>query len=160
MRRFVTILAAFVLCSCGGGHKAESDVTPPPLLIDQRGTTMPLEKVVTHLSFRPFMPSAQVLAYAVLPPIGGLDTDQTRGIGIEYMAGSNAMLLSQWPKGNFNIAFGHGGLANCAPVHYSAQALAWTTRRNVLMTLQPDGSIPPAAVEAEARRLIRDGACR
>ena len=132
------------------------------MLIDERGTTMPLEQVVTHIAFRPFVPSPQVLAYAVLPPLGGLDTNANRGIGIEYLSGSTAMLLSEWPKQQFSVAFGQGqaGVANCTPVHYSAQALAWTTPRNVVMTIQADGSAAPATVEAEAHRLIRRGACR
>ena len=88
--------------------QAAESVTPPPLLIDGRGTTMPLEQVVTHLAFRPYLPRAQTLAYAVLPPLGDLDTDSHRGIGIEYEAGHEALLLSEWPKQRFTIAFGHG----------------------------------------------------
>jgi hypothetical protein len=161
MRR-LSILALLLLCACGGHKAAESSESPPPLLIDERGTTMPLEKVVTHIVFRPFIPSAQVMAYAVLPPLGDLDTNPHRGIGIEYAAGHNAMLLSEWPKQGYTIAFGHGQLAvePCKPTHYSTQAVAWTTPGNLVMSLQPDGAAPSAAVDLEARRLIRLGACR
>ena len=123
---------------------------------------MPLEQVVTHIAFRPFLPSSQVLAYAVLPPLGDLDTNEHRGIGIEYVSGGSALVLSQWPKQKFDIAFGHGApvLRSCAPTHYSTEAVAWTTPRGLVMTLQPDGAVAPAVVDEEARRLIRNGACR
>ena len=162
MHRWMWILACLCVCACAG-RKAEPATTPPPLLIDQRGTAMPLESAITHVSFRPFLPAtSQVLAYAVLPPLGGPDTDANRGLGIEYEAGNNAMLLSEWPKQQFTIAFKRGeiALSNCTPTHYSAQALAWTTPSHVVVTLQPDGPVAAAQVEAEARRLIRAGACR
>ena len=165
MRRF-SIIASIALCLCVAacGHKqaAEEVSSPPPLLLDERGTTMPFEQVVTHIAFRPFVPSSQVLAYAVLPPLGDLDTNEHRGIGIEYVVGGSAMVLSQWPRQRFDIAFGRGEAAvkPCTPTHYSTQAVAWTTARGLVMTLQPDGAVPPAAVEQEARRLIRSGACR
>jgi hypothetical protein len=161
MRRF-WIIALLALCACGGKKHADSNVTPPPLLIDDRGTTMPLEKVVTHLSFRPYLPAAQALAYAVLPPLGDADNDRHRGIGIEYAAGNTAMLLSEWPKQKFAIAFGNGAASvqPCVPTHYSPQAVAWTTPGGLVMTLQPDGTVAPAAIDREARRVMRAGACR
>jgi hypothetical protein len=154
--------ALLALCACAGAHKkAGPAVTPPPILLDQRGTIMPFQKAVTHISFRPFVPS-QVLAYAVLPPLGGDDTDANRGLGIEYGAGRTAMVFSQWPKQRFAIAFGHGGttMETCTIAHYSPQAVAWTTPAGVVMTLQPDGNASPATIDREAQRLIRAGACR
>lgn len=122
---------------------------------------MPFAQAVTHISFRPYVPSTQVLGYAVLPPLGGTDTDAHRGIGIEYLAGHDAMLLSQWPRQRFAIAFARGlALKPCAPEHYSTEAVAWTTPGNLVMTLQPDGNVAAGAVDREARRLIRSGACR
>jgi hypothetical protein len=160
MRRFL-IVAAIALSACGGGGKhADSDGTPPPLLIDGRGTTMPLEKAVTHIAFRPYVP-AQAIAFAVLPPLGDLDTNEHRGIGVEYQAGRNAMLLSEWPKQGFSIAFGHSGIvSDCKPAHYSTTSVAWTTPGNLVMTLQPDGPVNASDVDREARRLIAAGACR
>jgi len=159
MRRFL-IVAAIALSACGGGKHAASDGTPPPLLIDGRGTAMPLEQAVTHIGFRPYVP-AQALAFAVLPPLGDLDTNAHRGIGIEYQAGPNAMLLSEWPKQGFSIAFGHSGiLGDCKPEHYSTTSVAWTTPGNLVMTLQPDGPVNASEVDREAQRLIRAGACR
>lgn len=159
MRR-ILIAAAIALSACGGGHKGDSDATAPPLLIDGRGTTMPLEQVVTHIAFRPYVP-AQAIAFAVLPPLGDLDTNEHRGIGIEYQAGRNAMLLSEWPKQGYSIAFGGTGvLSECRVVHYSTTSVAWTTPGNLVMTLQPDGPVNASEVDREAQRLIRAGACR
>jgi hypothetical protein len=159
--RGLSIVLLLALCACGGHKPVQPASSAPPLLLDGRGTVMPLEQVVTHLSFRPYVPE-QALEYAVLPPLGGADTDAHRGIGIEYVSGRTAMLLSEWPKQNFNIAFGAGRtmLSPCTPTHYSATAVGWTTPSNVLMTLQPDGPVRPRTVEREARRLIRAGACR
>jgi hypothetical protein len=102
------------------------------------------------------------MAYAVLPPLGNADTDQTRGIGIEYASGHDALLLSEWPKQNFSIAFRKGdpALRPCVATHYSSQAVAWTTPGGLVMTLQPDGAVPPVDIDREAARLIRAGACR
>lgn len=160
MRR-ILIAAAIALSACGGGQKREAaaDATTPPLLIDGRGTTMPLEQVVTHISFRPYVP-AQAIAFAVLPPLGDLDTNEHRGLGVEYQAGRNAMLLSEWPKQGFSIQFGRGGsLRECRPEHYSTAAVAWTTPGNLVMSLQPDGPVDGSEVDREAQRLIRSGAC-
>lgn len=159
MRR-ILIAAAIALSACGGQKQAASDATPPPLLIDGRGTTMPLEQAVTHVNFRPYVP-AQAMAFAVLPPLGDTDTNEHRGIGVEYQTGRNAMLLSEWPKQGFSIQFGHSGiLGNCRPEHYSTTSVAWTTPGNLVMTLQPDGPVDAAEVNREAQRLIRAGACR
>jgi hypothetical protein len=155
------IALSLILAACAH-HEDAPKATPPPMLIDQRGTTMPLEKAVTHIAFRPFVPSQQVLAYAVLPPLGDLDTDAHRGLGIEYVSSGRAMLLSQWPKQDFMIAFARsvGPLAPCTLAHYKADGAAWITAHNVVMTLQPDGSVSPAVIDDEARRLMRAGACR
>ncbi|HTX58772.1 MAG TPA: hypothetical protein VMH02_03770 [Verrucomicrobiae bacterium] len=160
MRRFGTALLLLLSCACS--HQTQPAATPPPLLIDQRGTTMPLEKAILHVAFRPFIPSSQVLAYAVLPPLGDLDTDAHRGLGIEYVQSGEAMLLSQWPKQGYTIFFrgGSGSIGICKPAHYKADGVAWVTPHNVVVTLQPDGNVAPSTVDAEARRLIRAGACR
>ncbi|HZY98515.1 MAG TPA: hypothetical protein VFE36_02995 [Candidatus Baltobacteraceae bacterium] len=160
MRR-ILIAAAIALSACGGGHKQEAaaDASAPPLLIDGRGTIMPLEKAVTHIAFRPYVP-AQAIAFAVLPPLGDLDINDHRGLGVEYQAGRNAMLLSEWPKQGYTIQFGRSGiLRECQAEHYSTTAVAWTTPGNLLLTLQPDGPVDGAEVNREAQRLIRAGAC-
>lgn len=167
MRRAYTLcvlltLAAIAASGCGHARKPAETASAPPLLLDGRGIIMPFEKVMTHVSFRPVVPSQQVLAFAVLPPLGGADNNANRGVGIEYLAGHDAMLLSEWPKQQFNVAFKRGAMSMspCTPAHYSAQAVAWTTSSNIVLTLQPDGDVPPGAVDREARRLTRPGACR
>ncbi len=135
----------------------------PPLLIDDRGITMPLDKAVTNINYRPWIPPGQILKYAVIPPLGGNDTPENRGIAVEYMSGTHAMLLSEWPKQNFQLMFMHAQditFKPCAIVHYKTDGVAWTTQGKLAMTLQPDGNVVPSAVDAEARRLIAAGACR
>ena len=153
-------LLVAALMGCGKhGDAAES---PPPLLIDERGVTMPFERAVQHIRFHPFLPSRQILAYAVIAPLGDVDNDAHRGIAMEYVANGKAMLLSQWPKQHYTIAFQKNAaeLPPCTPQHYAPLGIAWVTPRDVVMTVQPDGNVPIRALDAEARRLLRAGACR
>lgn len=156
-------LIAFALVGCQN-HRPEQAPSLPPLLIDDRGVVMPFQDAVTKISYRPYVPtSGQILAYAVIPPLGNQDTPAHRGIAIEYESGRRAWLLSQWPKQNFTLLFLHGKNitdAPCTIAHYKKDGVAWTTRGALAMTLQPDGNVPAAAVVAEARRLIAAGACR
>jgi hypothetical protein len=146
LRRTGIALSLLLIAACA--HHADAPkATPPPMLIDERGVTMP--------------PSG-VLAYAVLPPLGDVDNDAHRGLGIEYVTNDRAMLISQWPRQNFTIAFarGKGAIAPCTLAHYKADGAAWVTPHDVVVTLQPDGSVAPSVVDDEARRLMRAGACR
>lgn len=154
------IAAALLLGGCA--RAAHPKPTPPPLLIDQRGTTMPFREAVKHIAFRPLIPSPQVLAYAVLPPLGGPDTDAHRGLGIEFVAHGQALLLSQWPKGTFAVGFGHGGgpTASCRLARYSPTGWAWITPQAIVTTLQPDGNVDARFVAAEARALMDGDSCR
>lgn len=159
----VNALASLVLLA--GCHKNDAAPAPslPPLLIEDRGFVMPLEQAMTKISYSPYVPSGvQVVAYAVLPPLGGKDKPATRGVAIEYEYGRRTWLLSQWPKQNFILLFLHGDNITdtpCTVAHYKKDGVAWTTRGTLAMTLQPDGNVPAAAVDAEARRLIAAGAC-
>lgn len=133
------------------------------MLIDGRGIVMPLSEAVTKISWRPWIPPRPILKYAVIPPLGDLDTPAHRGIAVEYTYGKSAMLLSEWPKQNFTLLFLRGqDITNtpCTIAHYKADGVAWTTHANLAMTLQPDGNVPARLVDAEARALIRSGACR
>jgi hypothetical protein len=132
------------------------------MLIDQRGIVMPLEQAVTKIGFRPYLPPGQVLAFAVIPPLGGDDTRENRGLAAEYVTGRVAMVISEWPKQNFTLAFPKKDVTAtpCEPVSYATTGIAWTTRGGLAMTLQPDGSVERAAIDAEARRLLRAGACK
>lgn len=131
------------------------------MLIDERGLAMSQQEALSHIAFKPFFPSAHVLKWAALPPLGGADVTANDGLGIEYAAGRSAMLLSQWPRHNFNVKFNGASLTvACTPVSFKHDGVVWLTSHNVLMTLQPDGKVPPAEVRAEASRLLAAGACR
>ncbi len=133
------------------------------MLIDDRGIVMPLEQAVTKISYRPWIPPRTILKYAVIPPLGDLDTPAHRGVAMEYRYKNTAMLLSEWPKQNFTLLFLHNvniTSTPCTIAHYKADGVAWTTHGNLAMTLQPDGSVDPQAVDAEARSLIATGGCR
>jgi hypothetical protein len=166
MRRLRLVLAcAFALAATACAHKsgeAPAQTSLPPMLIDDRGVVMPLEEAVTKISYKPWIPRRQILKYAVIPPLGDLDTPEHRGFAIEYQFNNQAMLLSQWPKQNFTLLFLHGEditLTPCRIAHYKTDGVAWTTKAKLAMTLQPDGNVSPKDVDAEAQRLIASGAC-
>lgn len=122
---------------------------------------MPLQNAVREIAFRPYVPSGTLLEVAVIPPLGGKDARESRGIAMEYAGVNEAMLLSQWPRRGFDVAVGGIDLTGrpCAPVAYKNDALLWTNRHGRVVTLQPDGIVPRAGMEREARRLIAAGAC-
>ena len=160
---FGVLLLVSALGGCAhnppAGQAASASV--PPMLIDSRGVTMPLEQAVTKIAYRPYIPNVQVLKIALIPPLGGTDTPEHRGIALEYAAGTNAMLLSEWPSQHFPVTFDGVdiGLRPCTPERFDRASVAWSSRGGLVMTLQPDGPVPPAAVAAEARRLLANGAC-
>lgn len=156
------MLCALTACAHKGGSDPAANASLPPLIIDQRGITMPLKDAVKEIAFRPYLPPSQVLAFAVIPPLGGPDVRAGRGLAAEYATGRVAMLLSEWPKQNFTLAFPGKDITNapCELAKMSSTGVAWTSRHGLLLTLQPDGNVSPHVVEAEARRLIGAGACR
>lgn len=158
----VLLTAALAACSHQDGPAPSASASVPPMLIEQRGVTMPLQDAVKEIAFRPVLPPGQVLAFAVIPPLGGADTRANHGLAAEYATGRVAMVLSEWPKGSFTLAFPGKDITNspCEFAKFSSTGIAWTSRRGLLLTLQPDGNVSPRAVEAEARRLIAAGACR
>lgn len=154
-------LLLLVLSGCHRGQTVEKP-SVPPLLIEDRGFVMPLDQVVTKIAYRPYMPAGgQVLAYAVTPPLGGKDIPANRGVAIEYEHRGRSWLLTQWPKQNFVLLFLHDNItaSPCTIAHYKKDGVAWTTRGKLAMTLQPDGNVRAAEVDAEARRLLAAGAC-
>lgn len=159
-------IVALAACHAATPAAASAAASPslPPLLIDDRGISMPLEQVVTKISYRPWIPPRQALEFAVIPPLGDQDTPAHRGVAVEYVApGHQPMLLSEWPKQNFTLLFLHSqdiSVAPCTIAHYKADGVAWTSRGALAMTLQPDGAADSRAVEAEARRLLAAGACK
>jgi hypothetical protein len=160
------LLSPLVACHHGAGAGAGASVsgTPlPPMLIDDRGIVMPLEDAMTKISYKPWIPPRNILKYAVIPPLGDLDTPDHRGVAFEYALGKTNMLLSEWPKQNFTLLFLHGDdISNtpCRIAHYKADGDAWTTAGKLAMTLQPDGNVDSQAVDSEARALIAAGGCR
>jgi len=170
MRRLRSLFACALLvsvavaCHRGAGPGGSAQPSPlPSMLIDDRGIVMPLTEAVTKIDYRPWIPPRSIYKYAVIPPLGDLDTPDHRGIAIEYAYGKTGMLLSEWPKQNFTLLFLHGDditFTPCKIAHYKADGVAWTTRGKLAMTLQPDGSVDPRAVDTEARALIAAGACR
>ena len=162
--RVFVCASIFMLAGCSHAAKATTaQASLPPLLIDERGVSMTLEQVVTKISYRPWIPPRQAIKFAVIPPLGETDTPAHRGIAVEYVAGTQPMLLSEWPKQNFTLLFLHNqdiSFKPCTVVHYKPDGVAWTSRRNLAMTLQPDGTSDPKKVEIEAGRLIAAGACK
>ena len=95
------------------------------------------------------------------PAFGDLDTKAHRGLAMEYEAQRRAYVLSEWPRQSFRITFLKADITStpCTLAHYSRNGVAWTSRRSLLLTLQPDGRVSPSAVEAEAHRLLGAGGC-
>lgn len=157
-------LALALLTGCAHGSGSHAAQTPNPistLLIESKGVTMPLQLAVHTLAFRPFIPGSQIVQVAVIPPLN-VDRQKDHGLAIEYAAGGSALLLSQWPRASFRVAAeGDGGVAGrpCSPAAYDADGLIWTTRNGLVMTLQPDGTVPASHLASEARRLLEAGAC-
>lgn len=165
MRSYGLLLASMLLLALAGcGHKGQATPTAslPPMLIDDRFIVMPLEDAVTKISYKPWIPPGQVLKYAVIPPLGGNDTPDTRGIAVEYQHNGALLLLSEWPKQNFILLFLHSQditTKPCELAHYKTDGVAWTTHGALAMTLQPDGAMSSKAIEAEAKRLLANGGC-
>lgn len=153
------LLLFAVLClSACAPHESSAQNTPAPAatpLIDARGVSMPLRDAVKQIAFRPLLPGSQIVSVALIPPLGGTDSLRSHGVAIEYANAGDALLLSEWPRMGFDIT-----RSPCAPVAYRSDAFIWTTRNGLVMTLQPDGSVTPARVLREVRRLLQTGACQ
>lgn len=162
-RHLLAAAAALIaLVACGHQGKTEPAASLPPMMIDDRGKVMPLEEAVKVIGFRPYLPPGQILAIAVIPPLGDLDTVANRGLAIEYVTGRQPMLLSEWPnKQGYRLNFLGADITTtpCKMAHFKINGPAWTTRRGLLITLQPDGNVDAKTVDAEARRLMRLGGC-
>ena len=163
-QRFVStlcVLSCLSLTACGG-KAPEEQHEPAALLLDARGIIMPLAKAEKNVALRPFLPVRKPLAFAVIPPLGGPDLPSTRGIGIEYATpNGDRFVLSQWPKQNYDLNFILRNITStpCVPVRFMQTNLAWTTKRGLLMTLLPDGTLSGSVLAREAQRLLRHGAC-
>ena len=162
-------LLAFMTPGCGllsriSFKKATPEPIPtPPSLISKLGVSTPFEKAVRGISFRPFVPSRQLVDVALIAPLRAKDDDNrhNRGIAFEYAASGHAMALSEWPLhgDHFSAGVAEIGGTPCEIAPFKADGVRWTTRGDLLMTLQADGKIKPSRVQAEARRLLQRGAC-
>ena len=166
MRTTLCLSVLFLAAVVGGcaanttAHRVDT-ASPPPMLIDTLGVTMPLEQLVTKIAYRPYIPRVQALRFAAIPPLGGADTPDGRGIAIEYAAGKNAMVLSEWPSRHLPVTFDGVNvvLRPCTGERFDRSSVAWSSRSGLVMTLQPDGALPAGTVAAEARHLMASGAC-
>lgn len=113
---------------------------------------MPLQSALRKIGFRPFLPSSEIARIAVIPPLGGEDSRQNRGIAIEYRQGNRRLLLSEWPRQRF-------AGTPCAVRAYKADGAIWITRAGLVMTLQPDGRVSTNRVFSEAGRLVKSAGC-
>ncbi|HEY9180116.1 MAG TPA: hypothetical protein VIO32_05315 [Candidatus Baltobacteraceae bacterium] len=158
------LLMAALCAACAakdGGYSAQPQATPA-LLIQSRGVPVTLAAAVRKADFAPFVPPAQIVSVALLPPLSDEESKRRYvGIGMEYENDGDALLLSQWPRAGFHIAVGSADVTSrpCAPVAYKPDGLLWTTRDGRVMTLQPDGTVLPSRIGREAARLLRAGAC-
>ena len=152
--RVFAVLGLAVLVACGARQPAPSPTpSATPMLIDDRGVTMPLTKVMSQTRLRPFLPLATHQVYAVLPPLGGPDKPSTRGIAIEYDGHHGAhVLLSEWPAQTFAIRFGtHDVSGNpCSLVEYDPGRFVFSTHQGLIATVQGDGGSSRADVKASA----------
>jgi len=142
--------------------KGRPEPSPTPdTLVSHRGISMPLQKAVRGISFRPFLPSHQILDVALVAPLGGIDNRKNRGIAFEYASGGQLFVLSEWPVNDLHVDLGATelGASPCKPVKYADDGVLWTTPQHLVMTLIPDGKIKPSHLSAEARRLLSRGAC-
>lgn len=162
LRFGVILIGSTALAACAGRPSSSMRTpTPPPMLIASRGVPMPLAQAMQKITLRPKLPNAQILAFAVIPPLGGADTPAHRGIAIEYVVHGGRVLLSEWPRAGFTFAIGMHDITQspCTLLRYSPTNVMWENRRNVVMTLQPDGPVRPNVIDAQARRLLASGTC-
>lgn len=161
----IALTCALLLMTSCAKHAVQPRSTQTPiavatLLIESKGVTMPLGLAVRSLRFSPFVPRAQIVQVAVIAPMN-VNQQKSHGLAIEYVAGGNALLLSQWPRAGVDFSSSALDFTRrpCAPVAFKADGLIWTTRNGLVMTLQPDGTAAPSRVAREAHQLIADGAC-
>lgn len=171
-RIFAVIWVVLSCSSCGWFHQgaaasapapnASPTATPVPALIARRGEEHTLADALNGIGFRPFVPQhVTVVTAALLPAFSGEDLRKNRGLGIEYESAGNLYALSQWPTNGEGVegATPAGSESGCDIESFRRDGFLWTSGTRIA-TLQPDGNVPPSYVLREARRIIREGACR
>jgi hypothetical protein len=170
-RSRLAVLAGLLLAlpACGGGgDKAAADATPTPEAgLTRLGEVTPLRTALAGIAFRPFIPARQIVETALIPAYnGGEDTRENRGIAFEYVSFHQSYILSEWPgkgkAGPRHVATEQG----CEITSYDIgggtagrQGALWSNGR-IAAKLIPSGNASDRATFAEARRLVRLGACR
>jgi hypothetical protein len=169
--RILGLLWTVLSCSsCGWFHHsaaapapgASPSATPVPALVARRGEEHSLAEALDGIGFKPFMPRhVTIVTAALLPAFAGDDLRKNRGIGIEYESNGRLYALSQWPSNGESVegAKPVGDEAGCSISSFRRDGFLWAYATHV-PTLQPDGNVPPSFVLREARRIIREGACR
>ncbi|HEV7180682.1 MAG TPA: hypothetical protein VGN11_12480 [Candidatus Baltobacteraceae bacterium] len=160
------VVLAFTMPGCSSLkerlHRSTApEPTPTPdTLASHLGIATPFEKAVRGIAFRPYLPSRQLLDVALIAPLTGADTRANRGLALEYVAAGQALVLSEWPASARRTGPEPPPTAGpCEIVAFDANTALWSTRSGTLMTLRPDGKVKPSRIFAEARRLLRRGAC-
>jgi len=147
----------------GRAHRTPEPSPTPDSLVSKRGVSMPLEQAVRGIAFHPYIPSLQIIDVALIAPLGVRDKDEraNRGIALEYAVSGHALVLSEWPLHTLHLTVGDTELAAtpCTLTPFKPDGVMWSTPGRLLMTLQADGNIKPSRIFAEARRLLRRGAC-
>jgi hypothetical protein len=170
--RILALISVVLSCSsCGLFHHSAANEPAPnasptataiPALIARRGDEHTLAESLDGIGFKPFIPQhVTVITAALLPAFSGEDLRKNRGIGIEYESAGKLYALSQWPT-NGDSPEGMtpaGSEAGCDIESFRRDGFLWTGGTRIA-TLQPDGNVPPSFVLREARRIIREGACR
>lgn len=166
--RILALLWTVLSCSsCGFFHHndapaAEPTPTPVPPLIARRGEEQTLQEALNGIGFKPFIPPhVSIITTALLPAFSGEDFRKNRGIGIEYESGGRLYALSQWPSNGMSVegATPVGTEAGCDIASFRRDGFTWASA-TLVYTFQPDGNVAPALVLREAKRIIRQGACR
>lgn len=160
------VLLAFTMPGCSvlktRPHSATAaQPTPTPdTLASHLGVSTPFETAVRGIAFRPYLPAHEFLDVALIAPLTGTDTRASRGIALEYVAAGQALVLSQWPMpADLRLGQQEPAAIPCQVTAMKADTALWTTHGRVMMTLRPDGKVKPSRIFAEARRLLRRGAC-
>ena len=169
LRLLALLWVALSCSSCGFFHhssapapEASPTATPIPALIARRGEEHTLADALAGIGFKPFIPQhVTMVTAALLPAFTGEDLRKNRGLGIEYLSAAKLYALSQWPTNGEAVegAKPAGNEAGCEILSFRRDGFLWSTATRIA-TLQPDGNVPPSIVLREARRIIREGACR
>ncbi|MGH7661342.1 MAG: hypothetical protein ACRENA_10570 [Vulcanimicrobiaceae bacterium] len=165
---FFACCLLLLLPACSGGKgDADPEPTDTRSILMHAGKVMPLHEAIAGVVFRPFIPAHYIVETALLPPYnGGDDTRANRGIGFQYMSRNQAFVLKEWPGRGMPGSRRIGTVNGCDITAYDMnggaegkQGALWSDGL-IASNLVPAGNSTNKAVFAEAKRLVRIGACR